>query len=328
MNHNNPSITVLMPAYNAEDYIAEAIESVLCQTFADFELLIINDGSTDSTKQIIASFHDSRIRLIDQENKGISAALNDGLQHAKAKYIARFDADDICRNDRLQKQYEFLLFNPDYIIVGSDAEYISETGDHLCFFSSKGHTHEEIMKDIYSACPLTHSSVMYKKQIVLRCGGYPVHAHTFEDYLLWIQICSYGKICNLSEPLIKVRFSPASVTIDEQWRGRRFRKLKTKIIKQGFITKAQGDEFLSIIKSQDTERIKKGSYHALCGKKYLINNHQPEKARIHIKKAIITYPLRIDNYLLLALSYSSQNWVQWLYKKSHQRFAGIKTARI
>ena len=318
MNDKTPAITVLMPAYNAENYIAEAIASILCQTFADFELLIINDGSTDATKDIILSFQDSRIRMIDQENKGISTALNIGLQHARADYIARFDADDICFKDRLQKQFDFLLANPDYIIVGSDAVYISETGDHLCVFECKGHTHEEIMKEIYTACPLTHSSVMFKKGIVMRCGGYPVDAHTFEDYLLWIRLCGFGKICNFPEPLIKVRFSPSSVTIDEQWRGRRFRKLKTEIIKKGFITKMQGNEFLSIIKSQNTERIKKGAYHALCGKKYLINNHEPLKAREHIKKAISTYPLRLDNYVLLALSYSSENMIQWLYKKSRK----------
>src|ERR1700754_2088364 len=96
MNFDVPKITVLMPAYNAGKYIGEAIESVLEQTFTDFELLIVNDGSTDNTAAIIQSFTDPRIVLIQQPNLGVAAALNNGLKHARAEYIARFDADDIC----------------------------------------------------------------------------------------------------------------------------------------------------------------------------------------------------------------------------------------
>src|ERR1700749_3368895 len=102
MKITDPKITVLLPAYNAEKYIAKAICSVLAQTFTDFELLIINDGSTDDTEKIIRSFDDSRIVVINQENKGVSAGLNVGLAHARAPYVARFDADDICMPNRLK----------------------------------------------------------------------------------------------------------------------------------------------------------------------------------------------------------------------------------
>ena len=105
MNCNEPKVTVLMPAYNAERYIADAIRSVLEQTFTDFELLIVNDGSTDDTAKVIASFKDPRVMLLSQQNKGVSAALNLGLSHARAPYVARFDADDICYPDRLKIQY-------------------------------------------------------------------------------------------------------------------------------------------------------------------------------------------------------------------------------
>lgn len=315
---NNPKISILMPAYNAENYIAGAIASVLMQTFTDFELLIINDGSTDLTKQIIESFNDTRIILINQANSGISNALNTGLAHARSEYIARFDADDICNTTRLQKQFNFLFSNPEYVIVGSDAEYVSEGGDHLCFFACKGHNHEEIIKDIYSNCPFIHSCVMYRKEAVIKCGGYPVHAHTFEDYLLWIELIKHGMFYNLPLPLIKVRFSPSSVTIDEKWRGKRFRKLKQEIINQGSITEEQGNAILYILKSQDTTLIKRGSYYALCAKKFLINNYQPFKARIHIKKAISVYPFRFDNYILFVLSYFSSTFIQWLYRKSRK----------
>src|SRR4051812_44490454 len=102
-----PKVTVLMPAYNADKYIEDGISSVLSQTFTNFELLIINDGSTDNTLKVIESIRDKRIVVISQENKGVSAALNLGLAHARAPYIARFDADDICLPNRLKVQYEF-----------------------------------------------------------------------------------------------------------------------------------------------------------------------------------------------------------------------------
>src|ERR1700761_448098 len=124
MLEHQPHISVLMPAYNAEKYIGTAINSLLKQTFSSFELVIINDGSTDNTINIINAFNDKRIKLVDQQNKGIAAALNHGLKIARAPYIARFDADDICMPERLEVQYNFLSMNPDYVIVGSDADYI------------------------------------------------------------------------------------------------------------------------------------------------------------------------------------------------------------
>lgn len=314
MIEQNPNITVLMPAYNAADYITDAIQSILMQTYADFEFIIINDGSSDNTSNIIAQFNDKRLIIINQENSGISKALNKGLQIAKGKYIARFDADDICYPERLQKQISFLESNPDYVVIGSDAEYISASGNHLCFFESKGHSNAAIMKDLYKYCPFTHSSVMYKKDAVEQCGGYNINAHTFEDYLLWIQLSHHGKFANLNEPLIKVRFSAASITIDETWRGQRFRRLKQMIINEGAITFTQGEEIRSIINHQNTVRIKTGAYHALCSKKFLVNNHQPSKARTHIRKAILIHPLRLDNYLLLLLSFAPEKLVQWVYQ--------------
>src|ERR1700744_360093 len=281
-----PQITVLMPAYNAGKYIAEAIASVLGQTFGDFELLIVNDGSTDDTVAIIKSFDDKRIQLVSQSNQGVAAALNTGLRHAKADLIARFDADDICMPHRLQRQYEFLKTHPEYILVGSDADYIIENNDFLFHFKCLEHSHQEIMERLYFYCPFVHPAVMYRKDVVLNVGGYPNAAHNFEDYMLWVAIAGKGKFHNLNEPLIKYRLNPHSVTIDERWRGRRFRELKRKAVINGVITDEEGNELLEIIRRQDIKRIKEGAYHALCGKKFLADNYQPCKARKHVKEAI------------------------------------------
>jgi len=308
-----------MPAYNAEKYIGEAIMSVLGQTYTDFELVIVNDGSTDRTVDIINSFNDSRIVIVNQANMGVAAALNTGLKHAKGVYIARFDADDVCYFDRLEKQIKFLLQNPDYILVGSDADYILENNDYLFYFSCIAHTHEEIMHKLYFYCPFVHPSVMYKKDSICNAGGYPADAHNFEDYMLWTAIAKQGKLCNLAEPLIKYRLNPTSVTIDERWRGKRFRQLKRNAVLSGSISREQGNEILAIIKTQDVRHIKESSYHALCGKKFLANNYQPKKARAHVKKAISIRPLRLDNYLLYTVSYLPERFISWLHKMSPNR---------
>jgi glycosyltransferase involved in cell wall biosynthesis len=320
MTRHIATVTVLMPVYNAGAYIAEAIDSVLKQTFTDFELLIVNDGSTDNTAEIIRSFSDARIVVINQANKGIAAALNAGLSKAKSGYIARFDADDICLPERLQVQFNFLNDHPEYVLAGGDAEYIAADGEHLFYFTCVGHTNEEITKKIYFQCPFIHSSVMYRKDAVIKAGGYSLHAHNFEDYFLWIQLKKYGRFCNLRRRLIKVRFNPSSATIDEKWRGRVFRKLKRDIIRRGNITKKEGDELLGIIKRQDIKKIKEGAYYAICAKKFLIDNHQPKKARPLISKAISIHPYRWDNYALYMLSYFPGPFIGWLHKLELPKF--------
>jgi glycosyltransferase involved in cell wall biosynthesis len=316
MSQKPPRVTVLMPAYNAVKYIGEAIRSVLAQSFTDFELLIINDGSTDNTKDIVKKFTDPRIRIIDNEGKGISMALNTGLQAANGFYIARFDADDICMPKRLERQVRFLDVSPDYILIGTDAEYIKENGDHLFDFHCMSYSYDDIIQRIYQHCPFIHSSVMYRKDEIIKAGGYSLHAHNFEDYLLWVTLVKAGKCCNLPDALIKVRFNPGSVTIDEKWRGENFRKLKRDIIKRGSITEKEGNKLLSIIKRQEVRKIKESSYHALCSKKFLLDNYQPVKARWHAGRAIYINPLRLDNYALLVTSYFPSKWIKWLKQRN------------
>jgi len=319
MHTDHRKITVLMPAYNAGKYIREAIESVLQQTHKNLELLIVNDGSTDDTVSVVLSFNDPRIALVNKEHEGIAQALNTGLRLADGHYVARFDADDICMPDRLEKQFNFLQDHPDYVLTGSDAEYILENGEYLFSFKCIAHSNEEIQRNMYVYCPFIHSSVMYNKHEVIKAGGYNVHAHNFEDYLLWTALAKTGKMQNLREPLIKVRFNPASVTIDEKWRGDRFRKLKRAATTRGSITREEGDEILAIIKKQDISKIKEGAYHALCCKKFLADNFQPSKARTHVRKAISIRPLRLDNYLLYAVSYMPESFIAWLHQLSPNR---------
>ncbi|MGN6181656.1 MAG: glycosyltransferase family 2 protein [Mucilaginibacter sp.] len=319
MNTANPKITVLMPAYNVEKYIGDAITSVLKQSFTDFELLIINDGSTDHTVRVIESFKDPRITLISQENRGVASALNLGLINASAPYIARFDADDVCYPDRLKIQYDFITAHPEYSIIGSAADYIDADNNYIFTQHPVAHLNEEIQDLDYSVCPFIHSSVFYKKDVIVSRGGYNEHAYTYEDHFLWVNILRDIKACNLSHPLLKVRLNPESVTIDEKWRTRKFREIKYSSLKSRSITRADGLELKGIAQKQYLAKIKEGSYYALCGKKFLINNYQPEKARNHMVKAISLHPFRFDNYLLYTVSYFPERLINWLYRRNLNR---------
>jgi len=314
MNSNRPQITVLMPAYNAEKYIAEAIESVLDQSFTDFELLIVNDGSTDGTLKIAKSFKDQRIVIVNQANKGVSSALNLGLSYARAPYIARFDADDICLRDRLKIQYEFITAYPEYSIVGSTADYIDAGGHFLFTHHLEGHLNEEIQHLKHTVCPFIHSAVFYKKEAILENGGYNEYAYTYEDHFLWVNILKNHKACNLSQALIKVRLNPESITIDEKWHSRKFLSIKYSTLKKGRITENEGRELMRISGKNHSPKIKEGAYYALCGKKFLLNNYQPQKARLNVVRAIALHPFRLDNYILYTVSYFPERFIAWLHK--------------
>lgn len=294
-------ITVLMPAYNVEKYIREAIDSVLNQSFSDFELLIVDDGSRDTTADIINAYSDKRIRLIQQLNGGVSAALNTGLKQAKGRYIARFDADDVCYPFRLEQQFQFMESHPDYVLIGSDADYMSEEGEFLFTNNNIGYSNEEIQSRVDVYCPFIHSTVMYKKEVVERLGGYEVLAFTFEDYFLWKKLIKEGKVCNFKTPLIKVRFNASSVTIDEKDRGTEFTRLKRKALETGKITNEEGARMKAGLASLSKEK-KESSYHRMLAKKYLWNNYQPGKARKHLLLSLKIEPFKIQGYLLMGMS--------------------------
>ncbi len=313
---NAPAITVLMPAFNAGRYIAEAIDSVLSQTFTDFELLIINDGSTDNTESVINSYTDPRIRLFNQQNMGVIGALNKGLELAAGKYIARFDADDICYPERLSVQYKFMETHPDHVMIGSACEYIDQDGNFIFRWDPPACRHEELTNLINYASPFDHPTVFYKKEVALALGGYPRGAIHFEDHLFWTSFFSTGKLVNLREPLIRHRFHPGSVTMDEKRRGKSFNRLKYACIRKGGITREESEILHQIVHKQDHKKVKEGAYYTLCGKKFLVNNYQPPVARNHLGKAIRIYPFRLDNYALYILSFFPKFFIAWLHKKT------------
>ena len=312
---NAPFFTVLMPAYNAAPFLREAVDSVLAQTFADFEFLIIDDGSTDETAAILESYSDARIRVCRQENAGVTGALNTGLNLAKGRYIARFDADDICYPFRLQVQHDYFSTHPDCVLLGSAADYIDEEGAALFEWQPDAYDTAGLATVILTSCPLDHPTVAYPRALALELGGYPAGAIHFEDHLFWTLFFEKGEVTNLEQPLIKHRFNAQSVTIDERWRGPQFREIKYRSIKAGFVTTDDAEALKNLLKTQDLHHYKKAAYHAMMGKKYLWNRYSPAKARGHLQKAIRFMPGKPEPYGLWALSFLPRNWIRRLYQK-------------
>ena len=297
------SLTVLLPAYNAGLYIKEAVDSILQQTYTDFELLIINDGSKDNTRAILDTYTDARIKIIHQENKGLITTLNEGILNASGDIIARMDADDICMPDRLRLQMDFLNKHPDYVMVGSEAEIMDKDGNYLMPLVPIGHTHKEIVESINDKVPFIHPCVTFRKQAVIQAGLYPKNALDFEDHLLWKHLLSVGKVCNLHDVLLKVRFNPESVTIDERWRGKDFVNIRKRSVANGFVSEEDSVTLKKLMADQNLKTFKQASYYALIAKKYLWNNPNGSLARKNLKQAIQYYPGNLSSYCLYLFSF-------------------------
>jgi glycosyltransferase involved in cell wall biosynthesis len=307
-------ITVLMPAYNAERYIGQAISSVLGQTFADFDLLVVDDGSTDATADIVRSFGDPRIVLVQQENRGIAGALNTGLGMARSDLIARFDADDICYPHRLERQYRFMQESPAYLLAGSMVDYADMEGRYVFTYRPPGNTDRVIRRLSYKVCPFIHSSVIYRKEAVQSLGGYNLYAHGFEDHLLWRLLIRTGKVYNIPEVLMRVRFNPNSLTMDESCRSPVYLATKYESLRRETIHASEGKLLLEVIKAQEQSGEREQAYHVLLAKKYLWNNVQPLKAREHARKVLSAHHYTRKGLYLLLLSYLPGPMLVLLYR--------------
>ena len=196
-------ISIIMSVYNGEKYVSYAIESILCQTFREFEFLIVNDGSTDSTPEILEKYakRDSRIKIFHQENKGLIKSLNSLISVAKGIFIARQDADDISAVTRLQKQVKFLKKSNRIDALGTSHFLIDDKNKIIDLFLRPS-THEQIKALLPYINPMCHGSMVIRKEIFNELGGYNESALYVEDYEMWLRMVTKNKkISNLREPL-------------------------------------------------------------------------------------------------------------------------------
>jgi glycosyltransferase involved in cell wall biosynthesis len=199
-------ISIIMPVMNAEEYVYDSVQSILSQTYKNFELfIIIDDGSTDKTLEIVETIKDERIKLFIREGRGFIEQLNFGLQEARGEFIARMDADDIAFPEKLELQVNFLLNNPDIKLVGTNFYFVDEKGKILAEkkLPEKSEDIEFMMPFIDS---ISHPTILTYKEILFNSGGYNIEYRYAEDDELFLRLLSLGfKMYNIQKPLYKYR---------------------------------------------------------------------------------------------------------------------------
>ncbi len=209
MDKSSPKVSVLMSVYNGSRYLQKSIKSILTQTFADFEFIIINDCSTDNTEKILREYSekDERIVLINNsENLGLTKSLNKGLSHAQGEFIARMDYDDIAISNRLEKQVEYLRQNPNCVAVGSEILIIDPDGSPI---GIKGQSvkHEQIEQILLSGRggAIVHPSVMMSRLALEKVNGYNPEFVLAQDLDLFLRLAEIGVLANIPQVLLKYR---------------------------------------------------------------------------------------------------------------------------
>lgn len=208
-----PLISVVIPVYNAARWLPEAIDSIRQQTLPDFELLLIDDGSSDQTSEILAGYaeRDHRIRVLSQRHLGLVSALNAGLASARAPFVARLDADDRAHPQRLAKQLAFLEHNPAVGLLGSWAQRIDADG-RRCGLIRPETRPDELKRLLLHANPFVHSTIMLRAELVRQVGSYRPAFEAAEDYDLLLRISEATCLANLAEPLIDYRRHTETMT--------------------------------------------------------------------------------------------------------------------
>ena len=211
---DTPLISVMMSVYNAERYVAEAIQSILGQTEGRFEFLIVNDGSRDASGSIIDRYaaQDSRIRAIHQENRGLIASLNRMLDEARAPLVARMDSDDVSRPERFAVQLAWMQAHPDIAVLGTNTDELDADG---AFFPCSDFHPEhpaDIRERLMAASAMCHPSVMMRRDVIRLLGGYRAAFRHCEDYDLWLRVSEHHDLYNLPDRLFLYRRSPDQVS--------------------------------------------------------------------------------------------------------------------
>lgn len=307
-----PLVSVVMPIYNADAYLRKAIESILAQSFRDFELIVIDDGSTDTSLEIIKSYFDKRIRLIKkQNNSGIIDSLNKGIRVASGKYIARMDADDISLPNRLKLQIDFLEINSNHALVGTTIEAIDNNGNSIDVYPEPTED-DDLKKGLLVRNVFAHGSTMMRTEIVRKVGGYTSFALHAEDYDLWTKIARSHKIANLVDLLYKWRVNPAGVSsvrandqriaakrvTDREWQ---YYNSHSKLPKSTFAEVwRKRHSFGSTDRYASKRRSALAGIYALVGNRYLLEGKRVEASR-EIVQAFVIAPLRLRNYFYLLM---------------------------
>ena len=298
-----PEISVVMAAFNAEQYVASAVDSILSQTFDDFELIVINDGSKDGTLKVLQSIADDRVRIISNPaNMGIPKSSNIGISQARGRYIARQDADDISLPQRLEKQYDYLQKHPEIAVLGTARKTMFDNG---IVKSHDSPLQSPTFEDMLAKNCFVHGSIMVRKNALEKVGGYNEIFRYTSDYDLCIRLTKNFPGANLREPLYVLRRHANRVTLRKMVPAILYRLLAKNlalgVVEDSVLQQIQnkGVEFYYDCLSKEDKIF----YHGRVGKKQM-NYHYDQQALEQYQKLLklqgFTFKV-VGNFLVLKL---------------------------
>lgn len=326
-------VTVFIAVYNGERFIERTIDSVLKQTLDEFELLIIDDCSTDKTREIVASYKDRRIRLEEnQRNMGQPFTRNRGLALAESEYIAVLDADDVCEPERLQRSVQYLDAHPDVAAIGSGATLIDESDQSISVVHVPT-DFESIRTRIFIQNCFIHPSITFRRSAVMAIGGYNPSLKFAQDYDLILRLSAKHRLANLSEPLVRYRIHTSQASQKKLAAQRRLADIArltayTQQYSQGLIDSKVLRPDVSLLNRM---RGGAGTFSADCLYWARVNramrNHA--EAAVMVRRAIVSAPLsrrawRAARWALLPYVIPSRmrNMLRWYASRLTSRFGG------
>jgi glycosyltransferase involved in cell wall biosynthesis len=300
-----PEVSVLLPIYNDEAYVAEALTSIQHQSFENYEVIAIDDGSTDNSAEVVAQYasEDPRIKLFRQENVGLGSTLNRAIDLAGAPLLARHDADDRSHPARFKLQVEYFSCHENISMLGTGTRVIGTDGS-IKYAPPVLTGNTNLKNKLKSSSPFAHGSVIMKRNLVVKANGYP-SIIWLEDLVLWRALARLGEIENLEDPLYEYRVAPENLYVP--------RALQKRVVKL-FNETWPDDNFspsdlktLESIRKQITPKVRKTQFHLNLAKGLLLNTELKWEARKNLILALNSDPLRLESWFQFALSWLPQS---------------------
>ena len=304
---SRPKVSVLIPAFNAEEFIGEAIYSVLKQDFQDFELIVINDGSDDNTAKIVLGISDNRIRLINQANVGHCCARNRGIKESIGEYIAFLDADDVWSPYKLGKQVSLLDEKSEYGMIYSRGKVINAQGDYLRPFAVPGFEGYILDKLLFNASLIHSSSVIIRKKIIDVLGAFDEKLRSYEDWDLWLRVAVRYHIGFINEPLFLLRVTKS---------GNSARKCREQFFIEDllFIINRVFEQHEVKMRIKSMKPLVLSNAYKMEGFRNMYF-YQMRKARQYFLQSIKHNPLKIELYFALVYTILGSNISNFIHQK-------------
>ncbi len=299
-NMTTPKISVLLPVFNDERYLEEALLSILKQSFTDFEIIAIDDGSTDSSLAMLNSYAaiDDRIKVETQPNMGIGKTLNRAIQLATANLLARHDSDDRSLPERFDRQVNYLNAHPNIALLGTAVSIIDAEGE-IKYSPNIVQGNDQLINLLKTTSPFIHGSVMMRRSVAIKAGCYAT-IRWYEDLFLWRSLARIAKVENIDEPLYQYRIRPSNLHIP-----RKIQAAASKIFRDHWPEDKFSEDELEVLenlKTQITPTARKAQFCLNMSKGLMLNNGNTWEARKFLLKGLFAKPNTVELWFHLGLS--------------------------